>query len=140
MTDTLTTLMSDARAVPANFTFFRLNGIGTTRGGVVDDPALGDKHLLPVWFTVLFVPVFLYGVYLGSFVPRHDGAPDRNRQRLHARLTGKSLNAAYGGAWFWRVCGASALHYLKNVAWVLGVVLVLAALGGAFVAWMRIGR
>lgn len=140
MTEKLNLLLADARAVPDNFTFFRLNGIGTTRGGAVEDPELGGKHLQPVWFTVLFIPLFLYGVYLGSFIPRHDGTPDRNRLRLHARLTGRSLDKVYGGGWFWRVSGASALHYLKNVAWVLGTVLVLAAIGGAFVVVGQIGK
>ncbi len=118
----------------------RLNGVGVTTGGAVRDPELNGMHLQSVWFTFLFIPVFMVGVYLASHPRRSDGTSDISSFRFHRKLTLRGLKAAYGRGLLCEVVAASAWTYLKEAAWVFGVIAVLLTIALPFVFWMQSGQ
>lgn len=131
-------LEANSAAVLGDFHLIRLNGFGAVNGGALRDPELGRYHLESVWFTLLFVPAFLVGVYLASN-PVVDGKANPKLVAIHRKVSLNGLGKAYGGSWVWRIIGASAWKYCKSAAWIVSAMAILVVIALPFVHWLQSG-
>lgn len=100
---------------------FRINGIGTTAGGILRDERLTPYYVISVWFTFIFIPLIQTGSYLASPV-----IDDRGRERggtyyFHRQVSSRVLRQALGNDAPGRLLNASVKKFAIWVLLILGL-------------------